>query len=580
MSTTQKPIFNCHAHIFRGIHVPPYLAKSLVWPPLYYLVHLPTLLWIFRNYLRIQRRQKYGPNSIYNRTVRFIEQLKKNVFTGFLLYLVLFWLSLNATFFIIGWLSYLSPPPEDVSKYIDLFRSWLVNFHILLDKPHWLLATAITLFVLSFVKLARNLIYFVLKNIWKFLGSVPGKNTKELLGRYVLLGRFTLYKSQSSVFTKLHSQYPPESKFIILPMDMEFLEAGKVSSEGSYKEQMLELVKMKSATQGKNFEPFVFVDPRRIRKDGEFLKYIIEPGNVQLDQSCDVYNYIEINKFAGFKIYPALGYYPFDEDLLPLWLYASQNQLPIMTHCIKGTIFYRGGKKEEWNIHPVFMESDGKGKVRPLSLPEKKNVDFTVNFTHPLNYLCLLNEPLLRELVSNARKDEIRTLFGYTDKTTPLKYNLSNLKICLAHFGGDDQWNKYLESDRYPLSQRIIRNRNLGIDFALDKDGSLRWGLFEQLWKFGDWYSIICSLMVQYPQVYADISYILCKPRIMPLLKETLNKNLNPYLRTRVLFGTDFYVVRNHKSDKDLLAQLTYGLTEDEFDLIARENPESYLGKN
>ncbi|MBK9961224.1 MAG: hypothetical protein IPP06_07755 [Saprospiraceae bacterium] len=59
-----------------------------------------------------------------------------------------------------------------------------------------------------------------------------------------------------------------------------------------------------------------------------------------------VKEYIEINKLNGFKIYPALGYYPFDEELLLLWKYAADHQIPIMTHVIKGTVFYRDRKNK------------------------------------------------------------------------------------------------------------------------------------------------------------------------------------------------------------------------------------------
>src|SRR6185436_827568 len=67
--------------------------------------------------------------------------------------------------------------------------------------------------------------------------------------------------------------------------------------------------------------------------------------------------FIEKKKFNGFKIYPALGYYPFDVQLLPLWKYAADHQIPILTHCIRGTIFYRGSKKTEWDYHPVYKQA-------------------------------------------------------------------------------------------------------------------------------------------------------------------------------------------------------------------------------
>jgi predicted TIM-barrel fold metal-dependent hydrolase len=84
--------------------------------------------------------------------------------------------------------------------------------------------------------------------------------------------------------------------------------------------------------------------------------------------------------------------------------------------------------------------------------------------------------------------------------------------------------------------------------------------------------------MLQKPNVYADISYILHGDQaILPLLKQTL---ANEQLKTKVLYGTDFFVVRNHKSDKNILADMLGGLSEDEFDLIARKNPASFLKRS
>jgi len=94
------------------------------------------------------------------------------------------------------------------------------------------------------------------------------------------------------------------------------------------------------------------------------------------------------------------------------------------------------------------------------------------------------------------------------------------------------------------------------------------------IWKHVDWYTIICSLMLQYENVYADLSYIIHNSEIQPLLKVTLQ---NEELKGKVLFGSDFYVVRNHKSEKSIYAQSIDNLTEDEFDQIARINPRVFL---
>jgi hypothetical protein len=321
--------------------------------------------------------------------------------------------------------------------------------------------------------------------------------------------------------------------------------------------------------------PFVFIDPRRIEADLTFLRYKIDMATGAVDLSdCFVRTFIEEHRFYGFKIYPALGYYPFDEKLLVLWKYAQDRNLPIMTHAIRGTIYYRGAKKKAWGYHPVFVQGQHQrsSKTEPLLLPERRNIDFINNFTHPLNFLCLVEEPMLRKVVAQC-SDEIKALFGYDTPGIPLKRNLNRLKICMGHYGGEDEWKKYLELDRDVYTPALVSNPETGIEFFINQEGEYTERKIEDLWKRGDWYSIISSMMLQY-NVYADISYILHDPDIMPQLRTSLQ---NPGLRKKILYGTDFYVVRNHKSEKEMLGELQASLSEAEFDQIARYNPVSWM---
>src|SRR5690242_20441732 len=181
------------------------------------------------------------------------------------------------------------------------------------------------------------------------------------------------------------------------------------------------------------------------------------------------------------------------------------------------------------------------------------------NFTHPLNYLCLLHEPLLRQLVSRSSDIKLKFLYGYTDDATPLKNDLRNLKICFGHFGGDDEWNRFFEKDRDNFSSQLAGYPSRGMLFFTDNGGNPTPYKPAQAWYSADWYTIISSILLQYDNTYADISYILHNPSIIPLLKQTLS---NTALSEKVLFGTDFYVVRNHKSEKNMLADMLDHLPE------------------
>jgi hypothetical protein len=253
-----------------------------------------------------------------------------------------------------------------------------------------------------------------------------------------------------------------------------------------------------------------------------------------------------------------------------------------MTHCIRGVIYYRGKKQKEWDFHPVFEQFLGNDEdpkpedYRPLLLPQMKAMDVQEIFTHPLNYACLYKKELLTKLIAKAADERLKLLFGYKEVEGTIARGLSHLKICFGHFGGEDEWAKFFENDRTNFGHQLVAHPDDGIDF-LYTDQVLKRRKPEQIWKTADWYSIICSLMLQHDHVYADISYILHGDlQILPLLRSTLQ---HPTLKTRVLYGTDFFVVRNHKSDKNMLADIKGGLLRSEFDQIARINPGLYLKK-
>ncbi|MEQ8470205.1 MAG: hypothetical protein RIC35_03430 [Marinoscillum sp.] len=570
------PITNSHVHIFTRDHVPPFIAKTFVFWPFYYLLHLGAITWMVKVWYKFRNGQLYNAKSTYNQIKDFYRKaasvgLLKLLFGAFTALLFV-----NVVLICFNWLASFGVD-GNIKKKVDETIEFLDGYYMFI--AHGALQILAVVFVVLVFPDLRRLLLTILKIPFKFLSFIPGKMVSHLLERYMLLGKFALHKDQGGIYTKLNRQYPDATKFIVLPMDMEQMGAGKVKKD--YNAQLDELIAIKSKDKQNVFKPFVFVDPRRIKVSTDFFSWSQgKPGEVVPDPNCRIFDCIVNHHFSGFKIYPALGYYPFDEALLPLWKYAADNQLPIMTHTIRGTIYYRGKKQENWFHHPVFKQSKGDGEVKSLELNEKKNIDFTVNFTHPMNYLCLLSEPLLRILVGKS-STSIQQLFGYNGAGQPMDFDLSHLKVCLAHHGGEEEWVKYLEKDRYYYAQQLIQHRHRGLEFFSGNDlTSTDWNRLYNYWSYVDWYSIISSLMLQYENVYSDISYILSKPRILPLLNETLDEHLNPALRKKVLYGTDFYVVRNHFSEKDLLAQMRCGLREADFDQIARENPKDYLSNN
>lgn len=595
--TKKPPIINCHTHIFTGDHVPPWLARTFLPWPLYYLLPLSAVVAGLRWWYNYPYRIRFTP--FYKKLERALYHtrmfLDRTFILSILTNLLGIFITLNVLHFCYEWLSGLLGPGKNdslVQRAID----WLKEKGIIISITSGWVKLLFVFFLLLFFQTGRNLILFIFRQSWKIFGMLPGKQTIELLKRYVLIGRFSRYEKQGGILSKLKGQYPRDTGLVVLPMDMAFMDAGPILPVHRLQMQMRELAYLK-AKNPDTFFPFVFADPRRLRKSKLYFDYTVgKDGEIILSPHCLIKRWIEHDGFSGFKIYPALGYFPFDEHLLALFKYAADKGLPIMTHCVRGPMFYRGKKKKNWDKHPVFMQSMGKEKsgndlddqtdddddddikLCSMLLPQRKNADFQANFTHPLNFLCLLDRSLLYTVIEKQATDpRIKEAFGFT-ANKPLKRGLEDLKLCLGHFGGDDEWERFLARDRDNYSSQLEKNPGRGIEFLHNHNGpnkKPRPGKPEQIWKYADWYSICCSLILQYPNVYADISFILHNhPAILPLLKKTLR---NAGLRDKVLYGTDFYVVRNHKSDKEMLADMMAGLSEDEFDQIARMNPRKFL---
>ena len=641
----KKKIINVHTHVFTSRFVPPYLAKTIVPWPLYYLINTQWIVSLAQKYYRYKHGLEFPTknnsdkdwNSIYKRRRKtrskalFNHKFRRRPYLYIPYKIIIFWLSLIATFYVVEFLSALLGLDGGIAKFIERAKKGLANYYLFFELEKWQKLLWVIL-VIIFINWSRRILWFVIKSLFPIFNKIISPKGMELLERYLLMGRFSLYGSQQKVAERALHQLPPESDIVILPMDMEEMGAGKTKIsqrilktkkenlkagwkecdyEDTYKYQMRELWEFVDSRRRSNSEeayhPFLFLDPRRIKKEGtSFFDYQIVNGRMKLKE-CFVKTYMEVRKFSGFKIYPALGYYPFDEHLLPIWRYASENNIPIMTHCIIGVIYFRGKKKEKWNFHLVFKQyynDRRKNEPEPMLLPQVKNVALQSNFTHPMNYLCLLEEQLFKEVLENVESADIRELFGYKDATTPLSYNLKKLKICLAHYGGEEEWTKFLESDRDSYSRSVILNPDIGIQFMNNDSGEFSVDKINSLWHDTDWYSIISSMLMQYDNIYADLSYIISKPSIYPLLNKTLQKgdnydeqnedyNVEPSpnkkasylkgrnrLRSHILYGTDFYVVRNHNSDKDLFTETINALNEENFDLIARENTFNYLSRD
>lgn len=156
-----------------------------------------------------------------------------------------------------------------------------------------------------------------------------------------------------------------------------------------------------------------------------------------------------------------------------------------------------------------------------------------------------------------------RTALGHPDRYRPILEQFPRLRICLAHFGGGGEWAKYLEGRR--AAADLVAARGAPDDTP--------------------WIKLIGDMIRNgnYPNLYTDISYTAFAPRFGNLyfdffdyLKVLLS---NDRLRSRVLFGSDFYMVqREQLTEKEVSIALRSRLGEELYFQIANTNPKRYLG--
>lgn len=329
------------------------------------------------------------------------------------------------------------------------------------------------------VKLIADLI--VKPGTIKFLNAIKLKTLAKMMSRFYAFKKMGELGKQEDVFNHLQGFYPSGSKFVVLSMDMSYMGAGQPPV--SFEDQLEELADLKQK-YGDLIHPFIFAHPER-----ENIEELVK-------------HYIEEKKFSGIKIYPALGYFPNDPRLSSVYAYAAKNQVPIMTHCTRGGVFYKGKLTAERRTDP------DSGYVYPKS----SNAKFTDIYSDPDRYVKLL-------------------------ETHP------DLKLCFAHFGGAGEWDRFLNNSWH---KQVEKN----------------------------WFREIKGLMRRFDNVYSDVSYTLYHQKYYNLLKVTL---LDESLRSKILFGSDYYMQEMETSERAFSLNLRGALGEESFDQIALSNVQNYL---
>ncbi len=332
-------------------------------------------------------------------------------------------------------------------------------------------------------KFIRKPVTWLTDSLWPF-------SNKDQLSRLSAFIGATYRKTQTKLLEELDNYYPEGTQYVILPMDMEFQGAGRLKAP--LEQQLQDIIEIKESMEWKErVFPFVPIDPRR-HNILDFLK-----------------KYIDDHEFKGVKLYPALGYWACDRRLFPVYEYCELNQIPIITHCSRGGVYFKGHLKQSPELlkHPI----------TGATLQPERNRIFTDRLGDPDQFRYVLDE-------------------------------YPELKIDFAHYGGGDDWLHYLE-DPWQKSDSGGEDRDVS----------------------ANWVHKINNLIrdPKYPNIYTDISYTLHDERIVPLLKMFLNDET---LRNHILFGTDYYMLEQDIAEREIAIKFRFWIGEQDFKQLAETN--------
>ncbi|GGH23475.1 Amidohydrolase [Cribrihabitans marinus] len=239
-----------------------------------------------------------------------------------------------------------------------------------------------------------------------------------------------------------------------------------------------------------------------LRRDPDVGRNVIPFATIDPNadpQAQELWRAIDQLHFRGVKIYPRLGFAPDDPRLMEhVYPRLAEKGRPVMSHCSRGGV-----------------------QGRDLSAHKADR------YTEP-------------------------------DAVLPVLRAHPDLRICLAHFGGQRDWHAYVNPDRHdPFAPEYDRNWQVRIR------------------------RLICG--GEYPGLWTDISYTLFQfEDYIPFLRLFLmgEDADSARLRARVLFGSDFYMTRQESlSEKAVCFRLRNALGEEVFRQIAEENPARWLGE-
>lgn len=258
---------------------------------------------------------------------------------------------------------------------------------------------------------------WILKTVLKMI--IPWiKNDK--VHRYAAFIKAAYRKTQENNLIHLIGYYPEDTKFVILPMDMSRMGAGKVKED--IDEQHTELARLANDKKYRNILiPFAHIEPRR--EDAlDRLKSMVEKDN-----------------FKGVKIYPTLGYGPDHERLVEeIYPYMVEKNIPLMAHCSPGSVNSKDLSRDEAH---ALADPDNYIKVME-QFPElriclahfggigewERHINETRDPTNP-TWLTKIRELITSGKYPNLYTDISYTIFNFQENVPLLKILLEDQAI-------------------------------------------------------------------------------------------------------------------------------------------------------
>jgi hypothetical protein len=273
----------------------------------------------------------------------------------------------------------------------------------------------------------------------------------------------------------------------LLTMDMErSIEGGQEEGFNDQLKGIVDIVKDHRFVSGpldhvarRDLIPFIAIDPHNKDVLWKFLssfgKGVETPEDLQLPES---------GVFQGLKIYPSLGYVPHHPLLMDLYAICERKQIPITSHC-GGNRTHPSVEKIEVSYRKINDDGTEEDKIQSFIMKAEDGKRFTRYFNRPEHWQKILRR-------------------------------YPNLKLNLAHFGSNDDWENYRD---FPTVKDRAKN-------------SIQQTI---------------NLLLEFPNVYADFSYAFYTPKNIQAIFQTIQEK--PQLKHKIMYGSDYYMCQIEKGE-------------------------------